>query len=287
MVSEEEAKPDFLDLDKDGDKEESMKSAAEELDEMHGHPGKCCDMAHPDEAHEDYMDRITIRLSEDGKESMSGSKTKGASGNEGKPKPPTPEETLKKAKEGTLHTGTHGMPTGGSSGVVDDKSVSINLEEDDDKPAPKKKETKEDPKTDTEESGDDKKKVKKSNFEDSGVEHEDIYHQKTVKEATKKGDLKMRITKTQLRQIIKEELSSVLQMLEGDDDKIEPGDEPAPADVDLEDVYKDVEATGTKAELGDAGASGEEIETFKKTGTRPGERRGRPGSASGGTGPAS
>ena len=29
---EEEAKPDFLDLDKDGDKEESMKSAAAAID---------------------------------------------------------------------------------------------------------------------------------------------------------------------------------------------------------------------------------------------------------------
>ena len=99
----------------------------------------------------------------------------------------------------------------------------------------------------------------------------------------------MRITKTQLRQIIKEELSSVLQMLEGDDDNgaINPGDEPAPADVDLEDVYKDIEAMGTKAELGDAGSSGEEIKTFKKTGERPRYRVGKPGSASGGTGPAS
>jgi len=42
-----------------GDVDEPM------LDEMQGHPGKCCDMAHPDEAHEDYMARITIRLAEE------------------------------------------------------------------------------------------------------------------------------------------------------------------------------------------------------------------------------
>ena len=36
----------------------------EELDEMQGHPGKCCDTAHPDEEHEDYMGRTTIRLGE-------------------------------------------------------------------------------------------------------------------------------------------------------------------------------------------------------------------------------
>jgi hypothetical protein len=47
------------------------------LDEMQGHPGKCCDMAHPDEEHEDYMARITIRLAEDGTESMATTKTKG------------------------------------------------------------------------------------------------------------------------------------------------------------------------------------------------------------------
>ena len=41
-----------------GDVDEPM------LDEMQGHPGKCCDMAHPDEEHEDYMARITIRLAE-------------------------------------------------------------------------------------------------------------------------------------------------------------------------------------------------------------------------------
>ena len=42
-----------------GDVDEPM------LDEMQGHPGKCCDMAHPDEEHEDYMARITIRLAEE------------------------------------------------------------------------------------------------------------------------------------------------------------------------------------------------------------------------------
>ena len=59
-----------------------------------------------------------------------GSKTKGASGNEGKSsfEGDTPEETLRKAKAGQLHTGEKGMPTGGSSGVVDDKSVSISIE---------------------------------------------------------------------------------------------------------------------------------------------------------------
>ena len=36
-----------------------------ELDEMQGHPGKCCDDAHPDEDHEGYMGRIAIRLAED------------------------------------------------------------------------------------------------------------------------------------------------------------------------------------------------------------------------------
>jgi len=34
---------------------------AEELEETHGHAGKGCDEAHPDEGHEDYMDRLTIR----------------------------------------------------------------------------------------------------------------------------------------------------------------------------------------------------------------------------------
>ena len=38
------------------------------LDEMQGHPGKCCDMAHPDdpspEGHKAYMSRLTIRLAE-------------------------------------------------------------------------------------------------------------------------------------------------------------------------------------------------------------------------------
>ena len=42
-----------------GDVDEPM------LEEMQGHPGKCCDMAHPDEEHEDYMARITIRLAEE------------------------------------------------------------------------------------------------------------------------------------------------------------------------------------------------------------------------------
>tara|TARA_R110002110_G_scaffold136932_1_gene321965 strand:- start:421 stop:1152 length:732 start_codon:yes stop_codon:yes gene_type:complete len=42
-----------------GDVDEPM------LDEMHGHPGKCCDTAHPDEEHEDYMARINIRLAEE------------------------------------------------------------------------------------------------------------------------------------------------------------------------------------------------------------------------------
>ena len=37
----------------------------QELDEMQGHPGKCCDDAHPDEDHEGYMGRITIRLAEE------------------------------------------------------------------------------------------------------------------------------------------------------------------------------------------------------------------------------
>jgi hypothetical protein len=44
-------------------------SEAEELEEMQGHPGKCCDMAHPDdpspEGHKAYMARITMRLGED------------------------------------------------------------------------------------------------------------------------------------------------------------------------------------------------------------------------------
>jgi len=38
---------------------------AEELDEMQGHPGKCCDTAHPDEDHEGYMSRISIRIAEE------------------------------------------------------------------------------------------------------------------------------------------------------------------------------------------------------------------------------
>jgi len=60
-------KPDFLDLDKDGDKKEPMKSAAaeeeEDLDEGKGHPGEpleakdhpgeCAD-AHPDLGHEEW-----------------------------------------------------------------------------------------------------------------------------------------------------------------------------------------------------------------------------------------
>jgi hypothetical protein len=41
---------------------------SEELEEMQGHPGKCCDMAHPDdpspEGHKAYMARITMRLGE-------------------------------------------------------------------------------------------------------------------------------------------------------------------------------------------------------------------------------
>jgi len=210
------------------------KPLEEELEEMQGHPGKCCDMAHPDEAHEDYMARITIRLAERGSDP---SQPAPDPGSEGKPSDPLKSVAgaLRKAKEDLASTidKSPNTTTNGSSGVVDDKSVSISLDENDDKP-------------------------------------------------TKKGDLKMRITKTQLRQIIKEELSSVLQMLEGDDDKIEPGDEPAPVDIDLEDVYKDIEAMGTKPELGDAGWTGDEIETFKKTGARPGERVGQPGSASGG-----
>ena len=36
----------------------------QELDEMQGHPGKRCDDAHPDEDHEGYMGRISIRLAE-------------------------------------------------------------------------------------------------------------------------------------------------------------------------------------------------------------------------------
>ena len=47
-----------------GKKDEAIEEA-EELEEMQGHTGKCCDMAHPDEAHEDYMSRITIRLAEE------------------------------------------------------------------------------------------------------------------------------------------------------------------------------------------------------------------------------
>ena len=35
------------------------------LDEMQGHPGKCCDMARPDEDHESYVDRISIRIAEE------------------------------------------------------------------------------------------------------------------------------------------------------------------------------------------------------------------------------
>ena len=46
--------------------EQARRSAeSEELEEMQGHPGKCCDMAHPDEDHEGYMNRITIRLAEE------------------------------------------------------------------------------------------------------------------------------------------------------------------------------------------------------------------------------
>ena len=47
-----------------GKKDEAIEEV-EELEEMQGHPGKCCDMAHPDEEHEDYMARITIRLAEE------------------------------------------------------------------------------------------------------------------------------------------------------------------------------------------------------------------------------
>ena len=47
------------------DKKDEATEEAEELEEMQGHPGKCCDMAHPDEEHEDYMARITIRLAEE------------------------------------------------------------------------------------------------------------------------------------------------------------------------------------------------------------------------------
>ena len=32
---------------------------------MNGHPGKCCDMAHPDEEHDSYVDRISIRIAEE------------------------------------------------------------------------------------------------------------------------------------------------------------------------------------------------------------------------------
>ena len=58
---EEAEKPDFLDLDKDGDKEESMKDAAEDkeekeldeevenLEEKHD-----CEKAHPGQTHEEY-----------------------------------------------------------------------------------------------------------------------------------------------------------------------------------------------------------------------------------------
>ena len=37
----------------------------QELEEMNGHPGKCCDMAHPDEEHDSYVDRISIRIAEE------------------------------------------------------------------------------------------------------------------------------------------------------------------------------------------------------------------------------
>ena len=37
----------------------------QELEEMQGHPGKCCDMAHPDEEHDSYVDRISIRIAEE------------------------------------------------------------------------------------------------------------------------------------------------------------------------------------------------------------------------------
>jgi len=47
-----------------GKKDEAIEEV-EELDEMQGHPGKCCDDAHPDEDHEGYMGRIAIRLAED------------------------------------------------------------------------------------------------------------------------------------------------------------------------------------------------------------------------------
>ena len=47
-----------------GKKDEAIEEV-EELDEMQGHTGKCCDMTHPNEDHESYMGRITIRLAEE------------------------------------------------------------------------------------------------------------------------------------------------------------------------------------------------------------------------------
>lgn len=47
-----------------GKKDEAVEEP-EELDEMQGHPGKCCDDAHPDEDHEGYMGRISIRIAEE------------------------------------------------------------------------------------------------------------------------------------------------------------------------------------------------------------------------------
>ena len=47
-----------------GKKDEAIEEV-EELDEMQGHPGKCCDTAHPDEDHEGYMSRVSLRIAEE------------------------------------------------------------------------------------------------------------------------------------------------------------------------------------------------------------------------------
>ena len=78
LAESEGSKPDFLDLDKDGDKEESMKSAAEDaktesvdpVEEGRDHPGQSCDEAHSGESHDEYQTNMAMHSKADNPHSL-------------------------------------------------------------------------------------------------------------------------------------------------------------------------------------------------------------------------
>ena len=78
LVETKGSEPDFLDLDKDGDKEESMKDAAEDaktesvdpVEEGRDHPGQSCDEAHSGESHDEYQANMAMHNKADNPHSL-------------------------------------------------------------------------------------------------------------------------------------------------------------------------------------------------------------------------